>query len=51
MILLGAGLEGGFENTTELKVMNFKEATKGEKQDNWIKEVGNKKSWFDWFNL
>ena len=50
LILVGAGLRGGFENTTELKVMNFKEATKGKNKNEWIKEVSNEKSWFDRFN-
>ena len=50
LILVGAGLGGGFENTTELKVMNFKEAMKGNNKKDWIKEVANEKSRFDQFN-
>ena len=50
LILVGAGLGGGFENTTELKVMNFKEAMKGKNKNEWINEVGNKKDRFDRFN-
>ena len=50
LILVRAGLGGGFINTTELKVMNYKEATKGKNKNDWIKEVANEKSWFDRFN-
>ena len=50
LILVGAGLGGGFENTTELKVMNYKEAMKGKNKNEWIKEVGNEKDRFDRFN-
>ena len=50
LILVGAGLGGGFENTTELKVMNFKKATKRNNKKYWIKEVPNEKSRFDRFN-
>ena len=50
LILVGAGLGGGFVNTTKLKVMNYNEATKGNNKNNWIKEVANEKSRFDGFN-
>ena len=50
LILVGAGLGGGFENTTELKAMNFKEVMKGKNKNEWIKEVGNEKDRFDRFN-
>ena len=50
LILVGAGMGGGFENTTELKVMNYKEATKGKNKNDWIKEVANEKPRFDRFN-
>ena len=50
LLLVGAGLGGGFENTTELKVVNFKEAMKGRNKNEWIKEVGNEKDRFDRFN-
>ena len=50
LILVGAGLGGGFEITTELKVMKFKETMKGNNKKYWIKEVATEKSWFDRFN-
>ena len=52
LILLGAGLGCGFENMTELKVMNYKykEAMKGNNKNEWIKEVANEKSRSDRFN-
>ena len=36
LILVGAGLGGGFVNTNELKVMNYKEAMKGKNKNDWI---------------
>jgi hypothetical protein len=36
---VGAGLGGGFENTSELRVMKFKEAMKGSDNENWQKAV------------
>ena len=50
LILVGAGLGGGFVNTTKLKVMNYKEVMKGINKNDWIKEVANEKSRFDRFN-
>ena len=47
---VGAGLGGGFENTQELKVMNYKEAMRSPDKEHWIEEVGNEKLRFDKFN-
>ena len=44
-----AGLGGGFENTSELKVMNYKEAMRSPDKEHWIEEVGNEKLQFDKF--
>ena len=41
LILVGADLGGGFENMTELKVMNYKKAMKGNNKNDGIKEVAN----------
>ena len=38
-----AGLGGVFENTSELKVMNYKEAMRSPDKEHWIEEVGNEK--------
>ena len=48
LILVGAGGGGGFENTKELKVMNYKQAMIDDKEG-WTKEVANKKARFDRF--
>ena len=42
LILVGAGAGGGFENTKELKVMNYKQAVL-EDPDGWTKEVAKEK--------
>ena len=47
--MLGVG-GGGLEKTTKLKVVNFKEAMKGNNKKDWIKEVANEKSCFNRFN-
>gem|GEM_PF-6951265 len=36
---VGAGVGGGFSNTSELKVMKYKEAMKTEERDRWAKAV------------
>ena len=46
---VGAGLGGGFSNTSELKVMNYKEAMRSPEKEQWIKEIGNEKRRFDKF--
>ena len=38
---VGAGIGGGFENTKELKVMNYKEAVNGPDGVHWQAEVEN----------
>ena len=40
---VGAGLGGGFVNTSELKAMNYKEAMRSPDKEHWIEEVGNEK--------
>ena len=39
---VGAGVGSGFENTKELKVMNYKEAVSGPDGKHWKAEVENK---------
>ncbi len=39
---IGAGVGGGFENTKELRVMNYKEAISGPDGKRWKAEVANK---------
>ncbi len=38
---VGAGIGGGFKNTQELKVMNYKEAVNGPDGEQWKAEVKN----------
>ncbi len=38
---VGAGIGGGFKNTKELKVMNYKEAISGHDGKRWKAEVEN----------
>ena len=47
--VVGAGLGGGFANTSELKVMNYKEAMRSPDREQWTEEVGNEKRRFDKF--
>ena len=49
LILVGAGTGGGFENTKELKVMNYKQAML-EDPEGWTDEVAKEKARFDRFN-
>ena len=46
---VGAGLGGGFLNTAELKVMNYKEAMRSPEKEQWIEEISNEKRRFDKF--
>ena len=46
---VGAGLGGGFGNTSELRVMNYKEAMRSPDREAWIEEIGNEKRRFDKF--
>ena len=45
--VVGAGVGGGFSNTNELKVMNYKEAMKSKRAAEWTDEVSNEKDRFD----
>jgi len=48
--LVGAGVGGGFTNTSELKVMNYNEAMASNDAKDWIAEVGREKGRFDKYN-
>ena len=48
LILVGAGTGGGFQNTKELKVMNYKQAML-EDPEGWTDEVAKEKARFDRF--
>ena len=48
---VGAGVGGGFENTSELKVMNCREAMQSSDAEEWKAEVKNEKERFDKFNV
>jgi hypothetical protein len=39
---VGAGISGGFKNTKELKVMNYKETVNGSDSVRWQAEVENR---------
>ena len=47
--LVGAGIGGGYTNSAELKVMNYKEAMASKDAEAWTEEVGNEKKRFDKF--
>eukprot|EP01082_Thalassiosira_pseudonana_P003604 g3149.t1 g3149 contig12:1513564-1518213(-) len=49
-MLIGAGVGGGFSNTNELKVMNYKQAMASEDADEWNDEIGNEHKRFKKFN-
>jgi hypothetical protein len=44
---VGAGVGGGFENTKDLKVMNYKEAGNGPDGVHWQAEVENEYQLFE----
>ena len=48
--LVGAGVGGGFSNTSELKVLNFRQAMKGRDAKEWLKEVENEQNRFNKYN-
>ena len=50
-LLVGAGIGGGFSNTTELKVMKYKEAMIGEDDEAQKEEVGKEKERFGKFKV
>ena len=41
LALVGAGIGGGFANTNELKVMNYKEAMQSPDRAAWEEEIEN----------
>ena len=45
--LVGGGIGGGFANTSELKVMNYKEAMKNNDAEQWKVEIGWEKKRFE----
>ena len=50
-MLVGAGVGGGFQNTKELKVMNYRQAMASDDADAWIDEVKNEKERFDKYKV
>jgi hypothetical protein len=48
-LLVGAGVGGGFTHTSELKVMNYREAMASADSEAWKVEVGEEKKRFDKF--
>ena len=49
--LVGAGVGGGFSNTNELKVINYKEAMQSPDKAAWEEEIENKHNRFDKFSI
>ena len=49
--MVGAGVGGGFDSTSELKVMNYREAMLSSDAKEWKAEVQNEKERFDKFNV
>ncbi len=49
--LVGVGVGGGFNKTSELKVMNYREAMQSPNAADWKVEVKNEKERFDKFNV
>ena len=49
--LVRAGVEGGFANTKELKVMNYKEAMQSPDKAAWEEEIKNKYNHFVKLNM
>ena len=47
--LVGAGIGGGYTNSAELKVMNYKEAMASKDDEAWTEEVRNEKKRSDKF--
>ncbi len=47
---MGAGVRGGFDKTSELKVMNYQEAMGSPEAADWKVEVKNEKERFDKFD-
>ena len=51
LALVGAGIGGGFANTNELKVMNYREAMRRLDKDAWEEEIMNEYERFKKFNV
>ena len=51
LALVGAGIGGGFANTTELKVMNYREAMRSPDKAAWEEEIANEYERFKKFNV
>ena len=51
LALVGAGIGGGFANTNELKVMNYKEAMQSPDRAEWEEEIESEFKWFEKFNV
>ena len=49
--LMGAGIGGGFDNTSKLKVMNYREAMQSPNAEDWKVEAKNEKLRFDKFKV
>ena len=50
LLLVGAGIGGGFGDTSELNVMKYKEAMESKDGPAWKEEVGREKARFDKYN-
>ena len=48
--LIGAGVGGSISHTSQLKVLNYKKATRSPDAEEWRKEIKNKKAQFDKYN-
>jgi len=51
LALVGAGIGGGFANTNELKVMNYREAMQSPDRAAWEEEIKNEYERFKKFNV
>ena len=51
LALVGAGIGGGFVNTNELKVVNYREAMQSPDKDAWEEEIMNEYERFKKFNV
>eukprot|EP00984_Skeletonema_dohrnii_P034690 scaffold33638_cov142-Skeletonema_dohrnii-CCMP3373.AAC.8 len=49
--LVGAGIGGGFEHTSELKTLNYKQAMSSDDAEDWKVEVVNEKARFDKYGV
>jgi hypothetical protein len=50
LALIGAGVGGSIEHTSELKVLNYKKAMQSPDAEEWRKEIRNQKACFDEYN-